>query len=133
MIQASFQIVISRLRNILILFWKPTLVYDESSKYTKSKILEAAGEYGFLPYLEKCAAISDGGLLSVADKQKDLPTDIELKVKVRCACHSYNRVIEMLFTVGLKNIDKKLSSSNFEGYLKINFMIQRSLSLENDS
>ena len=125
MIQASFQIDISRSRNISTLFWKPTLVYDESAKYTKSKILEAAEEYGLLPYLEKCPAISDGGLLSVADKQKDVPTDIEMKVKVRCACHTYNRITEMLLTVGLKYIDKKLSSSNFEGNLKINFMIQR--------
>ena len=97
---------------------KPQLVNDGTSKFTKSKLLEAADEYGLTPYLAKLPAISDGGLISVADKQKDLTNDIEMKIKIRCGGHTVNRITENVFIYGLQNIDKKLGSSNFEGYLK---------------
>ena len=73
------------------------------------------------PYLEKCAAISDGALLSVADKHADLENDVQMKVKIRCGGHTANRITEFLFTNGLKNIDKKLGITNFEGNLKFEY------------
>ena len=93
-------------RHLTCIILKTILVNDESLKFTKKKILEAAQEYGLTPYLQKCAVVSDGALLSVAAKHDALENDIEFAIKIRCACHSLNRMVEVLYTSGLKNVDK---------------------------